>query len=94
MRKLDFHSKSRIRETPTLSTDADRRTYTNLKRLRDLSQKKNSGQKNLGGLGLGLGLVLGLGLGLGLSLGLGLGLGLPPHPHHHHHHHHMVGKEG
>ena len=32
--------KSRIRETPTLSTDADRRTDTNLKRLRDLSKKK------------------------------------------------------
>ena len=28
--------KSRIRETPTLSTDADRRTDTNWKRLRDL----------------------------------------------------------
>ena len=28
--------KSRIRETPTLSTDADSRTDTNLKRLRDL----------------------------------------------------------
>ena len=35
--------KSRIRETPTLSTDADSRTNTNLKRLRDLS-KKNSPQ--------------------------------------------------
>ena len=32
--------KSHIRETPTLSTDADRRTDTNLKRLRDLSKKK------------------------------------------------------
>ena len=32
--------KSRIRETPTLSTDADSRTDTNLKRLRDLSLKK------------------------------------------------------
>ena len=31
------NKKSRIRETPTLSTDADRRTDTNLKRLRDLS---------------------------------------------------------
>ena len=30
--------KSRIRETPTLSTDADIRTDTNLKRSRDLSQ--------------------------------------------------------
>ena len=30
---------SRIRETPTLSTDADSRTDTNLKRLRDLSKK-------------------------------------------------------
>ena len=29
--------KSRIRETPTLSTDADNRTDTNLKRLHDLS---------------------------------------------------------
>ena len=29
--------KSRIRETPTLSTDADSRKDTNLKRLRDLS---------------------------------------------------------
>ena len=34
--------KSRIRETPTPSTDADNRTDTNLKRLRDLS-KKNRG---------------------------------------------------
>ena len=33
--------KYRIRETPTLSTDADSRTDTNLKRLRDLSFKKN-----------------------------------------------------
>ena len=32
--------KSRIRETPTLSTDGDSRTDTNLKRLRDF--KKNS----------------------------------------------------
>ena len=32
--------KSRIRETPTLSTDAASRTDTNLKRLRDLSSKK------------------------------------------------------
>ena len=32
--------KYRIRETPTLSTDADRRTDTNLKRLSDLSKKK------------------------------------------------------
>ena len=29
--------KYRIRETPTLSTDADNRTDTNLKRLHDLS---------------------------------------------------------
>ena len=29
--------KSRPRETPTLSTDADSKTDTNLKRLRDLS---------------------------------------------------------
>ena len=41
LRQLGFHKKkSRIRETPTLSTDADRRTDTNLKRLRDLSLKK------------------------------------------------------
>ena len=33
------HKKSRIRETPTLSTDADSRTDTNLKRLRDSSKK-------------------------------------------------------
>ena len=32
--------KSRMWETPTLSTDADSRTDTNLKRLRDLSQKE------------------------------------------------------
>ena len=32
--------KSRIRETSNLSTDADRRTDTILKRLRDLSLKK------------------------------------------------------
>ena len=32
--------KSRIWETPILSTDADSRTDTNLKRLRDLSKKK------------------------------------------------------
>ena len=31
------HKKSRVRETPTLSTNADSRTNTNLKRLRDLS---------------------------------------------------------
>ena len=44
--------KSRVRETPTLSTDADSRTDTNLKRLRDLSErrkkiavKRNWGQK-------------------------------------------------
>ena len=30
-----LEKKSRIRETPTLSTDADSRTDTNLKRLRD-----------------------------------------------------------
>ena len=34
-RKLMFKQKSRMRETPTLSTDADSRTDTNLKRLRD-----------------------------------------------------------
>ena len=32
--------KSRIRETPTLSTDAVSRTDTNFKRLRDLTLKK------------------------------------------------------
>ena len=37
--------KSRIRETPTLSTDANRRTDTNLKRLRDLSKKKKKEKK-------------------------------------------------
>ena len=35
--KVNIINKSRIRETPTLSTDADSRTDTNLKRLRDLS---------------------------------------------------------
>ena len=39
--KRKEEEKSRIRETPTLSTDADSRTNTNLKKLRDLSQKKN-----------------------------------------------------
>ena len=34
---LLIYKKSRIRETPTLSTNADSRTDTNLKRLRDLS---------------------------------------------------------
>ena len=42
--------KSRIRETPTLSTNADSRTDTNLKRLHDLSflkkLKKNKIKKN------------------------------------------------
>ena len=42
--------KSRIRETPTLSTDADFRTDTNLKSLRDLSKKNKLFQKNLGGV--------------------------------------------
>ena len=37
----DILKKSHIRETPTLSTDADSRTDTNLKRLRDLSEKNN-----------------------------------------------------
>ena len=37
--------KSTIRETPTLSTDADSRTDTNLKRLRDLSLKKKNIKK-------------------------------------------------
>ena len=32
--------KSRIRETPTLSTAVDSKTDTNLKRLRNLSKKK------------------------------------------------------
>ena len=41
--------KSRIRETPTLSTDAASRSDTNLKKLRDLSSKKNFGQKKFGG---------------------------------------------
>ena len=38
--------KSRIRETPTLSTDADSRTDTNLKRLHELSVKKIKKIKN------------------------------------------------
>ena len=37
--------KSCIRETPNLSTDADSRTDTNMKRLCDLSIKKKCGQK-------------------------------------------------
>ena len=37
---VKYKQKSRIRETSNLSTDADRRTDTILKRLRDLSQKK------------------------------------------------------
>ena len=37
--------KSRTRETPTLSTDADSRTDTNLKRLRDLSKRKKEEKK-------------------------------------------------
>ena len=38
-----------IRETPTLSTDADSRTNTSLKKFHDLSfKKKNCGQKYLG----------------------------------------------
>ena len=37
--------KSRIRETPTLSTAADNRTDTNLKRLHDLSLKKKKSKK-------------------------------------------------
>ena len=36
---LSATEKSRIRETPTLSTAADSKTDTNLKRLRDLSKK-------------------------------------------------------
>ena len=35
-----YNKKSRIWETPNLSTDADSRTNTILERLRDLSQKK------------------------------------------------------
>ena len=43
--------KSRIRERATLSTDADSRTDTNLKRLLDLSKfKKKCGQKKLRGV--------------------------------------------
>ena len=48
-----FNLKSRIRETPTLSTDADSRTDTNLKRSRDLSKKnlkkskKNEKSRNI-----------------------------------------------
>ena len=41
--------KSRIRETPTLSTDADSRTITNLKRLRNLSKKKKNGVRKIWG---------------------------------------------
>ena len=37
--KLDFLN-SRIRETPTLLTNADSRTNTNLKRKRDFKKKK------------------------------------------------------
>ena len=40
-----YKKKSRIRETPTLSTDADRRTDTNLKRLRNFSPKKKKKKK-------------------------------------------------
>ena len=46
-------NKSRIRETPTLSSNADSRTYTNLKRLRDLSRKRRrrkNGKKKCGGV--------------------------------------------
>ena len=39
------NKKSRIRETPTLSTDADSRTNTNSKRLRDLSLKNKKIKK-------------------------------------------------
>ena len=46
----NIYKKSRIRETPTLSTDADNRTDTNLKRLHDLSFFfKSLKKKNLGG---------------------------------------------
>ena len=41
--------KSRIGETPTLLTDADSRTDTNVKRLRDLSLKKKNVVKIFGG---------------------------------------------
>ena len=46
----DLKQKSRIRETLTLSTDADSRTDKNLKRLCDSSIKKNCSQKHLGGV--------------------------------------------
>ena len=45
---IDF-KKSRIRETPTLSTDADSGTNTNLKRKRDLSKKELKKIKKGGG---------------------------------------------
>ena len=44
----DFE-KSRIQETPTLSTDADSRNDTNLKRLRDLSFLKKFRSEKFGG---------------------------------------------
>ena len=49
--KWDRKKKSRIRETSNLSTDADRRTDTILKRLRDFSKKlfkKNGGGGQIG----------------------------------------------
>ena len=46
---LNKNKKSRIRETPTLSTDAASRTDTNLKRLRDLSSKKKLQSEKLWG---------------------------------------------
>ena len=45
---LLLQKKSCIRETPTLLTDAERRTDTKLKRLRDLSFFLNAVQKNWG----------------------------------------------
>ena len=42
---LMLDEKSRIRETKNLSTDADSRTGTILKRLRDLSKKKKIKKK-------------------------------------------------
>ena len=45
--KLKEMKKSRIRETKNLSTDADSRTDTILERLRDLSLKTKTKQKNI-----------------------------------------------
>jgi hypothetical protein len=43
------YKKSRIRETPTLSTDAHSRTDTNLKRLHDLSNTKKIAVRKIWG---------------------------------------------